>query len=119
MEKEVLREIQILREMQGKIVTNFLDVLILAHLRKGPKIGYDLLIFVQKKFRILMSPGTVYSTIHSLERDGLIQGYFTNRKRRSRVYTLTDKGEKTIQTILKVDTAICIFVDSILRGLSE
>lgn len=58
--------------------------------------GYDVISFIHKRFRLLISSGTVYSLLYSLERDGLIEGQFNNRKR---VYGLTDKGEETIQAI--------------------
>jgi DNA-binding PadR family transcriptional regulator len=54
--------------------------------------------FIHKKFRFLVSPGTIYSLLYSLERDGLIEGRWNQRKR---VYTLTRKGKETIKLILE------------------
>jgi len=107
---------KILAEMQERIVKSFLDVLILMQLRKEPKSSYDIIVFIQKKFRILMSSGTVYSNIYALERDGLIQGNWSQRKR---VYTLTDKGMKTIQSIQNVNDKIQMFLATVLRGKIE
>ncbi|MFQ6086725.1 MAG: PadR family transcriptional regulator [Candidatus Bathyarchaeia archaeon] len=108
----------VLREVQERIVRSFLDVLILAQLRKEPKSAYDIIAFIHEKFHILMSAGAVYSTMYSLERDGLVQGNFADRKRRARVYTLTDKGEKTIQAFLNVNDKIQLFVANLVGGPS-
>jgi DNA-binding PadR family transcriptional regulator len=107
-------EEEILIAMQERIVKDFLDVLILVQLRKEPKSGYDIISFVHKKLDLLMSPGTIYSCLYSLERDGLIQGHTSNSSKRKRVYTLTDKGERTIQTILSANNKIQQFIASLL-----
>ena len=74
------------------------DIVILAELRKSrPMSGYDVIAFIHKKFRILMSSGTVYNVLYALERKGLIGGMWSRRKR---VYKQTDKGEETINVIL-------------------
>jgi DNA-binding PadR family transcriptional regulator len=109
-------EKEILSEMQQRIVKSFLDVLIMRELRKEPKSAYDIIFFIQKRFRLLMSSGTVYSNIYFLERDGLIQG---NMSKRRRVYTLTDKGKKTIQAIIDVNGTVQLFIANVLSGSIE
>jgi DNA-binding PadR family transcriptional regulator len=47
-----------------------------------------------------LSSGTVYSLLYALERKGLIEGAWKERKR---AYSLTDKGKGTIETILTVE----------------
>lgn len=117
--KGVGLEREILSETQKRIVKSFLDVSILAQLRKEPKSAYDIIAFIHTKFHILMSTGTIYSTLYSLERDGLIQYIFVRTVRRARVYTLTEKGEKAIQTFLKVSDKIQRFVTDFLSSPSE
>jgi len=107
---------EILSKMQERIVTSFLDVLILSQLKGDPKGAYDIIAFIRKKFRLLISPGIVYSTLYLLERDGLIQGNFTRRRW---VYTLDEKGEKTIQAFLGVNDKIRLLVVNLLSGPSE
>lgn len=86
--------------MLEKTIKNFIDILILAELRKGSIMsGYDFITFCHKKFHILMSSGTVYSALYSIERDGLIKGMKNSKKT---VYKLTGKGEETIKVLLKV-----------------
>ena len=86
-----------LEEMHERIVKGFLDMAIMVKLMKGnPVSGHDVVTFFPKKFGFQISPGTVYSVLYSMERDGLIKGRWSQRKR---VYTLTNKGEKKIKAI--------------------
>lgn len=89
---------EVLKEFHERIVKSFMDKLILAELKKGrPMSGYDVMEFIYKKFGLLISSGTVYNILYSLERNELIKGM---RNRKKRVYKLTDKGEETINIIL-------------------
>jgi len=89
-----------------------LDVLVLAELRNGPMSGYDVIAFIHNKFRLLVSSGTVYSLLYSLERDGLIAGTWSQRKR---VYKLTEKGEETIRAIMNANDKIQYLMTSLLK----
>lgn len=92
-------EAEILNEFHERFVRSFIDILILAELKKrNPMSGYDVITFIHKKFHLLMSSGTVYNILYSLERRELIKSIQTSRKR---VYKLTDKGAETINIILK------------------
>ena len=105
---------QVLRDVYERIVKNFMDVLVMAELRNNPLSGYDVISLIHKKFNLLVSSGTVYSLLYSLERDGLIEGKLNDRKR---VYVLTDKGEKTIGAILNANDQIqSIVVDLFKRN---
>lgn len=102
--------------LKERLVKSFLDELILTRLRKHPKSGYDFIALIHKKFDILMSSGTIYSALYALERDGLIQGNWASRKR---VYTLTEKGKKTIKAILNANHKIQLLVVDLLGISSE
>ena len=58
-----------------------------------------------------MSSGTVYSLLYSLEREGLIKGVWNYRKR---VYELSERGEQSIEVIMKANGE----VQNFLRNLS-
>ncbi|MGB9853712.1 MAG: PadR family transcriptional regulator [Candidatus Bathyarchaeales archaeon] len=107
---------KILRKMHERIIKNFMDIIILAELRNGPMSGYDVISFIHNKFHLLVSSGTVYSLLYSLERNGLIEGTWDERKR---VYRLTDKGSKTIETILSANDKIKNFVTALLKVQSS
>jgi DNA-binding PadR family transcriptional regulator len=106
-------EARILKKMHERIVKNFLDTIILAELQNGSLSGYDIISFIHTKFSFLVSSGTVYSLLYSLERNGLVQGIWIERKR---VYRLTDKGAKTIETILNSHDKIKGFMATILKA---
>lgn len=105
-------ERKILRDIHERIIKNFMDIIILAELRNGPISGYDVISLIHNKFNLLVSSGTVYSLLYSLERNGLIQGTWDERKR---VYKLTDKGAKTIETILNSNDKVKNFVTNFLK----
>jgi len=102
----------VVRKMYRRLIKSFLDVLILAELRNGPMSGYDVIAFIHRKFRLLLSSGTVYSLLYSLERDGFIEGSWNQRKR---VYMLTDRGEEAIKAILDANEKIKGFLVNILK----
>jgi DNA-binding PadR family transcriptional regulator len=105
-------ERKVLKEMHERIIKNFMDIIILAGLKTGPLSGYDVISFIHNKFHLLVSSGTVYSLLYSLERNGLIEGTWNERKR---VYKLTEKGEETIETILGASDKIQNFITSLLK----
>ena len=108
-----LMEAKILKSMHERIIKSFMDIIILSELRNRPMSGYDVISYIHNKFRLLVSSGTVYSLLYSLERQGLIEGIWSERKR---VYTLTDKGRKTIETILNANDKIKTFLLNLMKS---
>lgn len=105
-------ESKILRKIHERIIKNFMDIIIMTELRNGSLSGYDFISYIHNKFNLLVSSGTVYSLLYSLERSGLIEGVWEERKR---VYKLTQKGEKTINTLLGANDKIKGFMANILK----
>lgn len=103
---------KILKKMHERIIKNFMDIIILAELKNGALSGYDVISFIHNRFHLLVSSGTVYSLLYSLERNGLIEGTWNERKR---VYKLTEKGQKTIETVLNANDKIKNFITSLLK----
>jgi len=102
-----------LEELQERIIKSFLDALVLAELRNGSAMsGYDVIAFIHRKFHRLVSSGTVYALLYSMERDGLIKGRLSGRKR---VYVLTEKGEETIKVVLNAHERILSFMANLLK----
>jgi len=83
----------------------------MAELQNGPKSGYDIITYIHTKHGCLVSSGTVYSLLYSLERNNLLEGIWIDRKR---VYKLTSKGTQTIQTILASREKIRSLLSTIL-----
>ena len=106
-------EARIIKKMHERVIKTFLDTIIMAELQNAPISGYDVISYIHNKFGFLVSSGTVYSLLYSLERNGLVEGIWVERKR---VYKLTDKGAKTIETILNSHDKIKSFMSTILRA---
>lgn len=90
-------ETEILGRVHSKIFRALLDVLILMHLRNSSKSGRDILKFVNTKYHVQLSSGTVYSVLYTLEKEDLIKSELRQQKR---FFALTDKGENITRTIL-------------------
>ena len=106
-------EAKILKKMHEKVIKSFMDTIIMAELQNGPISGYDVISFIHNKFGFLVSSGTVYSLLYALERNSLVEGTWIERKR---VYKLTEKGTKTIHTILDSHDKIKSFMTTILKA---
>jgi DNA-binding PadR family transcriptional regulator len=95
---EKIYERALVKTTMQRMVISFLDLIILSQLRFKNMSGYNVIGFMHVNYGILLSPGTVYSTIYSMERRGLIEG--THNNGRSQCYKLTEKGNLTIKIIL-------------------
>ena len=104
-------EAKIIRKLNERLVKNNLDIILLAEMRKGTLSGYDAISFIHNKYRYLISSGTVYSLLYSLERRGLVEGVWDERKR---IYKLTEKGAKTIEAILNANDRIKVLANTLL-----
>ena len=98
--------------MHEKLIKSFMDTIIMAELQNGPISGYDVISYIHNKFGFLVSSGAVYSLLYSLERNDLVEGVWIERKR---VYKLTEKGAKTIETILNSQDKIRSFMTTMLK----
>lgn len=50
---------EILKELRVKMIKSFMEIFILAQLRKNAMSGYDIIVSIHKKFGIMLSSGTV------------------------------------------------------------
>lgn len=84
-------------KLDERIVKSFMDIIVLKHLENDHSIGgYDTTTYLDKRFRMLLSPGTVYNLLYSLERQSLIEGKMNQGKR---MFQLTAQGEKYLSNI--------------------
>ncbi len=105
-------EARIIKKMHERVIKSFMDTIIMAELQNGPISGYDVISYIHTRFGFLVSSGTVYSLLYSLERNGLVEGVWIERKR---VYKLTEKGARTIETILNSHDKIKSFMATVLK----
>ena len=106
-------ESEILDQVHKRIVRSFLDIVILMELRKHPMGGYDAISFINNKFHILLSSGTIYSNLYFLEINGLAKGEEIQGRK---VYTLTEQGEETVKAFLNSKDKILGMVLNLFVG---
>lgn len=83
-------------EVKTRVIKEFLDIIILFELKEHKELsGYDLAMLQKQKFGISLSPGTVYSTLYSVERRGLITPHVNSKKT---TYVLSESGEKALDS---------------------
>lgn len=105
---------KIVNQIYMRLIRSFMDLLILSELKERSLSGYDIFTLIHDRFSILISPGSVYSVLYSMERDGLIKGDWRSRKR---LYKLTVKGELVADALLSMRDRIEDFISKIfLKG---
>ena len=97
-------------KLRRRVIKNFMDILVLTEMKRRSMSGYDVIGLIHKRFDVLVSSGTVYSLLYSLERDGWINA---TDNRGKRVYALTEKGERDIKVITKANEEIQNFLRNI------
>ena len=99
-------------QLYERLVKSFMDVIVLKELENRNIIyGYDMIALIYKRFHILVSSGTMYSLLYSMERDGLIEGIIEGRKR---VYWLIEKGKERLEDISESSDKIVSLMKSII-----
>jgi DNA-binding PadR family transcriptional regulator len=107
-------EDRIVRAVRRAMVRHFLDIIVLNNIKqKGLLSGYDVVETIQAEFNFLISPGSVYSLMYCLERDGLLRRESAGEKQ---VFGLTDKGEEHIRTVIHSKEEILRFARTIIEN---
>jgi DNA-binding PadR family transcriptional regulator len=106
-------EADVVNKIYERLLKEFMDIFIMAKMREGENSGYDILTYFHEKFDLPVSPGTVYSVLYSMERNGLIKARSVDRKR---IYTLAPKGEATIKAIRESSGVLESFLTRLLKG---
>lgn len=84
-------------DLDLRLMRDFMDILILRMLEKSNSTsGYSLIKYFHHRFHLLVSSGSVYSKLYSLERQGLLEGICDGRRR---IYRLTEQGEEYLSRI--------------------
>jgi DNA-binding PadR family transcriptional regulator len=102
---------KIVENLRRRTIKTFMDMLILTELQEKPLSGYDIISLIHRRFDVLVSSGTVYSLLYSLERKGLVTADLDSRKR---VYTLTEKGEQIVETVGRANGEINGLVQNLI-----
>jgi DNA-binding PadR family transcriptional regulator len=90
-------ETELLRQMNERIVKNFLDILILIELKRGPLCDSELAKGLHEKVGEVADSNLVESNLSFLTKEGNI----TNRTLENRkFYALTTQGKEKVKTVL-------------------
>jgi len=79
-----------------RCVKSILDLVILRLLLEKPLGAYEIIGAIHNKSGVMLSPGTVYPTLFSLERKKLIETEWVSRKK---VYKLSNTGRSTVDKL--------------------
>jgi DNA-binding PadR family transcriptional regulator len=97
--------------VEKRVFVAFSDFAILVALKKQVMTGYGLSKYFVRKVGDVASTSTVYSTLATIERKGLIKCV---RNRSGRAYALTDEGEKIVNCVSNVIEESKRFMDKLL-----
>jgi DNA-binding PadR family transcriptional regulator len=93
----VRAEFKLETSLDLRLINDFMDIIILKLIRKNSgSNGYKLSKLVHRDYNLLVSAGTIYSVVYSLERHGFIKGC---QEGRGRGYKLTKEGENFFSKI--------------------
>ncbi len=94
-EFHIIPESKEFKKLEERIVKKSLDIIVLKLINQKPMSGYSLILCIYKKFGVKLSAGTVYCLLRSLEKKGLLEVH----SKKTRRYTLSKKGERTLRII--------------------
>ena len=77
-------------QMTRRVVSSFLDVFVVYHFKDQEFSGYDVTQYINKKLNVWLSPGTIYSTLYTMEREGYLEVVSGEKKR---VFKVSKKGK--------------------------
>ncbi|GEM_PF-319690 len=80
-------------EMVDNLVKKELKNILVSMLLTNPMCGTDLVKVLYQKFKVFISPGTLYPTLHELEKEGLLRYEY---KLKSKIYSITKKEQAEI-----------------------
>jgi len=94
---DFLDKSQISDDSIEKIVKDNLESLILALLQKEPMCGTDIIETIHLEFKVLLSPGTVYPLLRSLQERNLVK---YEKRGKAKTYTVAEDAEPQITKIV-------------------
>ncbi len=80
-------------EMVENLVKKELKNILVSMLLTNPMCGTDLVKVLYQKFKVFISPGTLYPTLHELEKEGLLRYEY---KLKSKIYSIKEKEQAEV-----------------------
>jgi DNA-binding PadR family transcriptional regulator len=110
------REQKFEERITGRHVKAFLDLLILAILNGRPMYGYKIIAAIHKEFGVLLSPGSLYPLLHTLEKKRMVESQFQGGRI---IYSLTSNGKRIFQNTFTEYKATIRQMDSFINSNSR
>jgi len=91
------------KQIVQRINRNFLNILILRLIQAEPMWGYKIIKKTEDLFEIKLRHGTLYPLLNTLEAEGYTRSEnITKKGRKRKVYEITPKGTKLVDTYHEV-----------------
>ena len=84
------------RKLYERWIKGLAPLLALLCLRTGEMTGYDLIKFIYQHFGVLLSPGTMYPILHSLQRNGVVTERVQGIKK---AYAIAGNGTRALRDV--------------------
>jgi DNA-binding PadR family transcriptional regulator len=110
---ESIDKLSVSNEAIERFVKNDLETIVLALILNKPMCGTDIIKTVHKEFNILLSPGTIYPLLHSLEEKGLLKCEY---KVKTKLYKPPEGAEPRIRSILNEHVQASKFLNKFLQS---
>lgn len=111
---EKLDELELPADAIEKFVKNDLETIVLAMILNKPMCGTDIIKTVHKEFNILLSPGTIYPLLHSLEEKGLLKCEYQVK---TKLYKPPESAKPKIRSILNETVQASKFLSKFLQSI--
>lgn len=105
---------EISEEAVERFVKNELDTIVLVLILNKPMCGTDIIKTIHKEFNILLSPGTIYPLLHSLEERGLLKCEYQVK---TKLYKPIVQAEPKIRSILNDRMQASKFLSNFLQSI--
>lgn len=99
-------------ESVQRFVKDELETIVLALLLREPMCGTDVIKAVHAQFGMLLSPGTIYPLLHSLEKRGLLRYEYGVK---TKTYKPMEGAEEKIRNMLDEHVKVSRFLNAFLR----
>ncbi|MEW5760532.1 MAG: PadR family transcriptional regulator [Candidatus Thermoplasmatota archaeon] len=99
-----------------RFVKNDLETVVLALMLNKPMCGTDIIKTLYKEFNILVSPGTIYPLLHSLEKKGLLKCEY---KVRTKLYEPPEGVKTKIRSLLNEHVQTSNFLSKFLQSIEQ
>lgn len=80
-------------EMVECLIKKELKNILVSMLLSNPMCGTDLVKLLYQKFKVFVSPGTLYPTLHELEKEGLLEYEY---KLKNKIYSIKEKEQAEV-----------------------